>query len=124
MYIETQHPLIEEMLSDWKDRIGDDYAGYRGHVYPKCERPSIIWITVSRAGNTFLHQQDALFLLDLEADSRSPRPPELEAAILDAPSRAGLPTPSEPQIVKLLLPQLEAASESELYHLFNVLDAN
>lgn len=31
--IETYHPLIEEILSDWKDRIGDDYTGYRGHVY-------------------------------------------------------------------------------------------
>ncbi len=31
--IQTQHPLIESILSDWKDRIGDDYAGYRGHVY-------------------------------------------------------------------------------------------
>ena len=26
-------PLIEEILSGWKDRIGDDYACYRGHVY-------------------------------------------------------------------------------------------
>ena len=33
MDIQTQHPLIEAILSDWKDRIGDDYAGYRGHVY-------------------------------------------------------------------------------------------
>ena len=33
MDIETSHPLIEEILSVWKDRIGDDYLGYRGHVY-------------------------------------------------------------------------------------------
>ena len=33
MDIQTQHPLIEAILSDWKDRIDDDYAGYRGHVY-------------------------------------------------------------------------------------------
>ena len=33
MQVETSHPLIEEILSDWKNRIGDDYAGYRGHVY-------------------------------------------------------------------------------------------
>ena len=33
MGIETSHPLIEEILSVWKDRIGDDYLGYRGHVY-------------------------------------------------------------------------------------------
>ena len=33
MDIQTQHPLIESILSDWKDRIGDDYAGYRGHIY-------------------------------------------------------------------------------------------
>ena len=31
--IETNHPLIEEILSGWKTRIGDDFAGYRGHVY-------------------------------------------------------------------------------------------
>jgi hypothetical protein len=33
MSIETKHPLIEEILSEWKNRIGDDYPGYRGHVY-------------------------------------------------------------------------------------------
>ena len=33
MDIQTQHPLIESILTDWKDRIGDDYPGYRGHVY-------------------------------------------------------------------------------------------
>lgn len=33
MNLQTQHPLIEAILSDWEDRIGDDYAGYRGHVY-------------------------------------------------------------------------------------------
>ena len=33
MAVETQHPLIESILSDWRERIGDDYAGYRGHVY-------------------------------------------------------------------------------------------
>lgn len=31
--IETQQPLIEKILSIWKERIGDDYPGYRGHVY-------------------------------------------------------------------------------------------
>ena len=33
MDIQTQYPLIQTILADWKDRIGDDYAGYRGHVY-------------------------------------------------------------------------------------------
>ena len=33
MDIQTQHPVIETILSDWRDEIGDDYAGYRGHVY-------------------------------------------------------------------------------------------
>jgi hypothetical protein len=33
MNIETSHPLIEEILSAWRDRIGGDYPGYRGHVY-------------------------------------------------------------------------------------------
>ncbi len=33
MNIETQHSLIEEILSMWEDTIGGDYPGYRGHVY-------------------------------------------------------------------------------------------
>jgi HD superfamily phosphodiesterase len=33
MEIETKNDLIEEILAAWKDRIGDDYPGYRGHVY-------------------------------------------------------------------------------------------
>lgn len=85
------------------------------------ERPSIIWVTASRAENTFLHQQDALFLLDLEADNRSPQPPDLETAILEAPSRAGLAVPPNPQIIKLLLNHKYAADLlrllwNEFYH--------
>ena len=33
MVIETKNDPIEEILTTWKDRIGDDYLGYRGHVY-------------------------------------------------------------------------------------------
>lgn len=33
LQIETNHALIEEILADWKARIGEDYEGYRGHVY-------------------------------------------------------------------------------------------
>ena len=33
MNIETSNDLIEEILALWKDRIGSDYSGYRGHVY-------------------------------------------------------------------------------------------
>lgn len=33
MNIETNNDLIEEILAAWKDRIGDDYLGYGGHVY-------------------------------------------------------------------------------------------
>jgi len=33
MSIEINNALIEEILSLWKDRIGGDFAGYRGHVY-------------------------------------------------------------------------------------------
>ena len=33
MNIETQNDLIEEILTAWKDRIGADYLGYKGHVY-------------------------------------------------------------------------------------------
>lgn len=33
MLIETQIPLLEEILSEWKNQIGGDFAGYRNHVY-------------------------------------------------------------------------------------------
>lgn len=33
MEIETTIPQIEETLSQWKDIIGKDYAGYKHHVY-------------------------------------------------------------------------------------------
>lgn len=33
MNIETTNNLIEDIFAAWKDRIGDDYPGYRGHVY-------------------------------------------------------------------------------------------
>lgn len=33
MNIETSHDLIEEILTTWAGRIGDDYPGYKGHVY-------------------------------------------------------------------------------------------
>ena len=33
MPIETTHDLIEQILSKWAGAIGEDYQGYRGHVY-------------------------------------------------------------------------------------------
>lgn len=33
MNIQTSDPLIEAILEDWRDRIGDAFAGYSGHVY-------------------------------------------------------------------------------------------
>lgn len=33
MNIEMTNDLIEEILAAWKERIGEDYPGYRGHVY-------------------------------------------------------------------------------------------
>ena len=33
MKIETSLPLMEEILLSWRDRVGVDYDGYRGHVY-------------------------------------------------------------------------------------------
>ena len=33
MPIEKQHPVIEGILKEWEEAIGEDYAGYRGHVY-------------------------------------------------------------------------------------------
>ena len=29
----TNHPLIEQILSSWKEQIGNTYEGYRGRVY-------------------------------------------------------------------------------------------
>lgn len=31
--IEKRIPLLEEILGEWKTEIGDDYAGYKNHVY-------------------------------------------------------------------------------------------
>lgn len=33
MQIETSNALIEAILTLWQNRIGADYAGYRGHVF-------------------------------------------------------------------------------------------
>lgn len=33
MVVETHNEQIEDILRAWQDRIGQDYAGYRGHVY-------------------------------------------------------------------------------------------
>jgi len=33
MNIETTHDLIEKILAKWTRLMGDDYAGYNGHVY-------------------------------------------------------------------------------------------
>lgn len=33
MHVETAHNQIETILADWKERIGADYLGYKGHVY-------------------------------------------------------------------------------------------
>lgn len=33
MTIEKDIPLLEEILGEWRDRIGADYLGYRNHVY-------------------------------------------------------------------------------------------
>jgi len=33
MNIQTSDPLIDGILSEWRERIGVDYEGYRGHVY-------------------------------------------------------------------------------------------
>ncbi len=116
----TQDAAYTDSIAVWAvdlNAIAEAVEAHRG----RRERPSIIWVTASRAENTFLHQQDALFLLDLEADSRSPKPPDLETAILEAPSRAGLIDPFEPQIIKLLLNRDYAAELlrllwNEFYH--------
>lgn len=83
------------------------------------ERPSVIWVTASRAENTFLHQQDALFLVDLDAERRDA--PELEAAILAAPRRAGLGPPEDPSVIRLIVPSALDADVlrllwNEFYH--------
>ena len=33
MNIETNIPLLEEVLSEFKDIIAEDYIGYKNHVY-------------------------------------------------------------------------------------------
>lgn len=33
MTVETHIPLLEEILSEWQETIGEEYEGYRNHVY-------------------------------------------------------------------------------------------
>lgn len=33
MKIETEIPLLEALLAPWRETIGDEYRGYRNHVY-------------------------------------------------------------------------------------------
>lgn len=33
MLIEENLPLIEQILSQWKQKIGEDFQGYRNHIY-------------------------------------------------------------------------------------------
>lgn len=33
MNIEQNIPLLEEILNQWKDKMGNDYEGYKNHVY-------------------------------------------------------------------------------------------
>lgn len=33
MVIEEQFPLLEELLDNWKNGIGQDYLGYKNHLY-------------------------------------------------------------------------------------------
>lgn len=33
MSIESHIPMIEEILGEWKEKIGKDYNGYKNHVY-------------------------------------------------------------------------------------------
>jgi len=33
MVVETQIPLLEEILSSWQVKIGEDYQGYKNHLY-------------------------------------------------------------------------------------------
>lgn len=33
MTIQTQIPLLDDILSNWTSRIGDDFEGYKNHVY-------------------------------------------------------------------------------------------
>ncbi len=85
------------------------------------QKPTVMWVTASRAANTYLHQQDALFLLDLLANKRKPQPPRLESALLDVARLARLPKPPEPPVVRILLPAAQAMAVlrllwNEFYH--------
>ncbi len=33
MTVETQIPLLEDILADWRETIGDEFEGYKNHVY-------------------------------------------------------------------------------------------
>ena len=113
------HSNVAEHLAVWAVNlwaISDCVGAHRD----RGERPGVIWVTASRASNTFLHQQDALFILDLDADTR--QPPDLEIAVQDAPRRAGIISyPGKDLVIRVLLPVSEAAAVlrmlwNETYH--------
>ena len=109
---------VAERLAVWAVNlwvVSDCVGAHRNRE----ERPSVIWVTASRATNTFLHQQDALFLLDLDADAR--HSPDLEVAVREAPKRAGISCPGENLVIRILLPVSEAPAAlrllwNETYH--------
>jgi hypothetical protein len=100
------------MLAVWAVNLQVVSSSVEAHRERR-ERPTVIWVTASRASNTFLHQQDALFLLDLDADTRVP-PPDLESAVLAAPERSGVSPPDEPLVIRVLLPVVHAAAALRL----------
>ncbi|MBL9128548.1 MAG: FRG domain-containing protein [Verrucomicrobiales bacterium] len=113
-------PPGERWMAVWAVDLDAVKEGVRAHQ-SRGERPSVMWVTASRAANTFLHQQDALFLLDLRADERPVSPPRLEDAILAIPEAARIPAPGLPPILRVLLPTSEAMAVlrllwAEFYH--------
>lgn len=104
----------------WAVDLNHISAGVRAHG-SRGEKPTVMWVTASRATNTYLHQQDALFLLDLLADQRTRRPPRLEDALKDIPRFAKLPQPVDPPVIRILLPARKAKDVlrllwNEFYH--------
>lgn len=103
----------ERYIAVWAVDLNYVADGVRAHRR-RSERPTVMWVTASRAANTYLHQQDALFLLDLLADKRKIRPPRLEDALLEVPRLAKLTKPVDPPILRVLLP---ASQSKELLRL-------
>jgi len=99
-----QNITVEKMLAVWAVHLPLIYKSVA--EYSRSNRNSrIILVTAPRSRNSYLHNQEGFFLIDLMADKE--KYPSLEKAIIDVRSEmiaSGLTQLSSPQIIKIQFP--------------------